>query len=133
MTQEAITSIFADAAPPQKAVFILLAAALLVTFFSGLFLGLRRRPVTAAWRRGLTNLRCAGPLLGLLTGALDGYHMAHTIQRLPSAPNLKDLAPGILEVSALLSLGALTGLCAGGAYLLLTAPNTKGATSKSLG
>ena len=48
--------------------------------------------------------------------------MAHTIQRLPRVPNLKDLAPGISEVSALLSLGALVGLCAAVACLFLSDP-----------
>ena len=130
MTQEALASVFADAAPPQKVAFIILTTALLASF-AGIILGLRRHPVNRALWRGMTNLRCAGPLLGLLTGALDGYQMAHTIQRLPSAPSLKDLAPGILEVSALLSLGAFTGLCAGAACLLLTAGNVNGVTSKA--
>ena len=118
MTQDPLTSVLADAATPQKIVFILLAVALLATLV-GTVLGLQRRPAPPAWRRGMADLRCAGPLLGLFTGSLNGCHMVHTIQRLPSAPTLKDLAPGILEVSALLSLGALVRLCAVVAHLLL--------------
>ena len=120
MTEEPLTAIFADAAVPQKVVFLILIAAFLMTLV-GIILGLRRRTLHPAWRRGMVELRCVGPLLGLLTAGLNGLHMAHTIQRLPSAPTLKDLAPGMLEVSALLSLGALVGLGAAVACLLLDA------------
>ena len=120
MTEEPLTAIFADAAVPQKVVFLILIAAFLVTL-AGIILGLRRRTLHPAWRRGMVELRCVGPLLGLSTAGLNGLHMAHTIQRLPRAPTLKDLAPGMLEVSALLSLGALVGLGAAVACLLLHA------------
>ena len=118
MTEEPLTAIFADAAVPQKVVFLILIAAFSMTLV-GIILGLRRRTLHTAWRRGMVELRCVGPLLGLLTAGLNGLHMAHTIQRLPTT--LKDLAPGMLEVSALLSLGALVGLGAAVACLFLDA------------
>ena len=54
----------------------------------------------------------AGPALGLLVAGLNSFHMGDTIQRAPFSPTLKQLAPGIFEVSTLVSLGALVGVAA---------------------
>jgi hypothetical protein len=71
------------------------------------------------WRHLIAAVRIAAPLLGLLVGAMNAFHMAQTIQRVPFDPTAKQLAPGILEVSALLGLGALAGLVAALASLIL--------------
>ncbi len=78
MTVSTLTRVFADAAAPQKAVFILLVVALTAAL-AGIAIGLSRRSPTPSWRRGMAHLRCAGPLLGLLTAGLNGLHMAQTI------------------------------------------------------
>lgn len=104
-----IVAVFAHAAAPQKLVLILLLAALPVTA-AGAILG---RPTLVG------VLGRAGPLLGLLTGALNGFHMAETITRLPFDATAKQLAPGIFEISALVGLGAGVGMLACAAQWLL--------------
>jgi hypothetical protein len=104
-------SVFSGAAPIQRTVFVLLICAI-VAGLAGVAASLTRRALPMAWRRGLNQLRTAGPSIGLLVASLDGLHIASTILRLPSDPTLKDLAPGIQEVTALLALGALAGLVA---------------------
>jgi hypothetical protein len=95
-----IASVFANAAIPQKLVFLALLAAvpaILVGAVTG-----NQKLVAALGRAGL--------LAGLLTAALNGFHMADTITRLPFDPTAKQLAPGIFEVSTLVCLGALVGI-----------------------
>ena len=106
-----LQSVFASAATPQKCVFTVLAAALLLI------------PVLAALtqRRALAELRLAGPLLGLLMGSMNSFHMARTIQRLPQDLTLKQIAPGILEVSTLIVMGVLVGLLAQALLIVLDA------------
>ncbi|WP_454762007.1 hypothetical protein [Caulobacter segnis] len=114
-----LQTVFASAATPQKCVFIMLTAALLLA------------PALAvlARRRALAELRLAGPLLGLLMGGMNSFHMARTIQRLPQDLSLKQVAPGVLEVSTLIVMGVLVGLVAQALLIVLDA--TKKAPDRS--
>jgi hypothetical protein len=103
-----LETVFANAATPQKCVFVVLAAAMLLAPVLA-FLALAKRNV---WRGLLADLRIAGPLLGLLMGGMNSFHMARTILKLPSDLTAKQIAPGILEVSSLIVMGALVGLVA---------------------
>jgi len=119
MVLQVLAAVFADAAVPQKIVLILLVAALPATLAAAAFSA--RTPASDnRWRRLIADLRFAGPGLGLLVGALNSFHMAQTIQRVPFAPTAKQLAPGILEVSLLVGLGALVGLLALAAHVALS-------------
>lgn len=121
-----LQSVFASAATPQKCVFIVLAAALLLA------------PALAVLgqRRGLTELRLAGPLLGLLMGGMNSFHMARTILKLPQDLTAKQIAPGILEVSTLVVMGVLVGFLAQALLIALDAtkkaPDRSGASAFSL-
>ena len=111
MLLQGLGSVFANAALPQKIVLLLLAAAVpLVVVATGL--ALRRGVHGDLWRRVVADLRVAGPVVGLFVGGLNGFHMGETIQRLPFDPTLKQLAPGIFEISTLVSLGGLVGVVA---------------------
>jgi hypothetical protein len=112
-----LLTVFANAALPQKIVLAVLAAstpAVLVAAALDL-----RRPGSGPWRRLIGVVRLVAPMLGLLVGAMNGFHMARTIQRLPIDPTAKQLAPGVLEASALLGLGALAGLVAAAVHCAL--------------
>lgn len=109
MTAQALWSVFEGAATPQKVVLLLLCAALPGTLIAAV---LGARSPGNIWRRIVDDLRIAGPALGAFVGALNSFHMARTIQTLPFDPTLKQIAPGVFEVSTLVSLGALVGLAA---------------------
>lgn len=110
-------TVFANAAIPQKIVLILLAAAVpAILVAAALEL---RRPNSGPWRGLIGASRTVGPLLGLFVGTLTSFHMGRTIQRVSFDPTAKQLAPGILEVSALVGLGALVGLLACAVLCLL--------------
>ena len=111
MLGSALETVFANAALPQKAVLIALVAAMPMTLIASI-LAMRRGMGRRLWRRIIAYLGLAGPALGLFAGGLNSFHMAETIRRLPFDPTLKQLAPGIFEVSTLVSLGALVGLVA---------------------
>jgi len=96
------TSVFANAAIPQKLVLLALIAA-----FPAILVG-----AVLGKPRLVAVLGRAGPLAGLLTGALNGFHMGRTILRLPFDVTAKQLAPGILEISTVVGLGALVGIAA---------------------
>jgi hypothetical protein len=112
---EILGSIFANAAAGQKLTLAVLAAAVPATLIAAV-MGLTTQ--APAWRRLIAAVRIAAPLLGVLVAAMNAFHMAQTIQRLPFDPTAKQLAPGILEISALLGLGALAGLVAALASLI---------------
>ncbi|WP_374572611.1 hypothetical protein [Phenylobacterium sp.] len=118
MLVQALESVFANAATPQKIVLVVLLAAVPATLAAAV-LALRSEAQDNIWRRIVADLRIAGPALGLLVGGLNSFHMGRTIQRLPFDPTLKQLAPGIFEVSTLVSLGALAGLVAVAAHAAL--------------
>jgi hypothetical protein len=110
MGDPATLSVFANAALPQKIVLVLLAAAVpAVLVAAALEL---RRPGAGPWRGLIGCVRLVAPLLGLLVGAMTSCHIGRTIQRLPFDVTAKQLAPGVLEVSALIGFGALAGLVA---------------------
>ncbi len=118
MFEQALASVFANAAIPQKVVLILLTAAIPVTLLAG-GLAFTKSARGGLWLRLLSDLRWAGPALGLLVGALNSFHMGQTIQRVSFEPTAKQLAPGILEVSTLVGLGALVGAVAAAAHIFL--------------
>ena len=117
MTAQALWSVFENAAVPQKVVLILLCAALPGALIAA---ALGARNPRNMWRRIVAELRIAGPALGVFVGGLNSFHMGHTLQKLPFDPTLKQLAPGIFEVSALVSLGALVGLAAAVAHVAIS-------------
>jgi len=120
MGGQVLLSVFANAALPQKLVLLVLVAAALLVLWAA---AQGRRPGTQGgrWRRLIAELRIAGPALGLVVGAMNAFHMARTIQRVPFEPTAKQLAPGLLEVSTLIGLGAFVGLLAVAAHWALNA------------
>jgi hypothetical protein len=86
----------------------------------------------AAWRGGrsktaaqlISGIKLAGPLLGLLTGAMNAFHMMNTTLRLTISPTAKMLAPGVMEVATFVALGSLVGLVAltADAFIKVRAP-----------
>lgn len=108
MSDQIFGSVFAAAAAPQKVALIVLIAAI----FLAPILALLARSSGGPWRRLLSDLRLAGPALGMLVGAMNSFHMALTIRKLPFDVTAKQLAPGVLEASALIALGGLVGLVA---------------------
>lgn len=115
---DGLWSVFDNAAVPQKIVLILLGAALPGTLVAAV---LGARPHGNVWRRIVAELRIIGPALGAFVGGLNSFHMGQTIQRLPFDPTLKQVAPGLFEVSTLVSLGALVGLFAVAAHMAISA------------
>ena len=109
MTAQVLWSVFDSAALPQKIVLALLCAALPGIAVAA---ALGSRTPTNIWRRIVAELRIAGPGLGLFVAGLNSFHMGRTIEKLPFDPTLKQVAPGILEVSTFVTLGALVGLVA---------------------
>jgi len=118
MVVQALESVFANAANPQRVVLVVLLAAVPGAVAAAL-LALRSGSPDTIWRRLVADLRVAGPLLGLLVAGLNSFHMGRTIQSLPFDPTLKQLAPGIFEVSTFVSLGALVGIVATVAHAAL--------------
>jgi hypothetical protein len=118
MFEQVLASVFANAAIPQRIVLVVLVCALPLTLVATV-LALGETAWRGPWRRLIAELRVAGPALGLLVGAMNSFHMGQTIQRLPFDPTAKQLAPGVLEVSMLVGLGALVGLIASAAHLAL--------------
>ncbi len=118
MVKADFQSIFLNAALPQKIVLIALLAAVPVVCFSVLS-ALRDEAKSASWKRVISLLLIGGPMAGLLVGAMNSFHMAQTILRLPMDVTAKQLAPGIPEGSVFVGLGAFVGLVAGAAHLAL--------------
>lgn len=114
---EALWSVFNNAAAPQKVVLILLYAALPGTLVAA---ALAARTPGDGWRRVVAEMRIIGPALGVLVGGLNSFHMGPTIQKLPFEPTLKQVAPGIFEISTFVSLGALVGLFAAAAHIVIS-------------
>jgi len=111
MFQSVAESIFVDAAAPQKIALIVLVSAVPFIVVATV-LAYRKKQADSPWARIISELRLAGPIIGLLFGAMNSFHMGQTILRVPFAPTAKQLAPGILEVATLIGLGALVGLVA---------------------
>jgi hypothetical protein len=100
----ALAAVFANAAAPQKLVFAAMAIATIAAV------------VAAVSGRGppriLRELRLVAPALGLACAALNGLHMMQTTLRLLEPPTARLLAPGVMEMAALVGAGALAGLAA---------------------
>jgi len=111
-------TIFAQAALPQECLFVVFVA--LTIFGAGTAVFSRVKPFTrlSAPMKAL-SLLC--PLSGLLCAALNGFHMMQTTLRLPSEPTVQMLAPGLMEMSALVVAGALAGLATAAAHSLIRA------------
>lgn len=109
MAVDVWASVFVQAALPQRLLMIALVMAILFVLTA---LALAWPRPAASWRRAIAGLGMAGAGLGLLAGAMTSFHMARTIQSLPNDVTLKQVAPGILEVSSLVGLGATVGLLA---------------------
>ncbi len=118
MVEQVLRAIFENAAAPQRVVLIVLVISLPVTLAAAV-LASRATGQAGPWRRLISDLRILGPALGLLVGAMNSFHMARTIQSLSFNPTARQLAPGILEVSTLIGLGAGVGLLAAAAHLAL--------------
>lgn len=116
MAVDAFWSVFEAAAVPQKMVLLLLCAALPGVLIAAVLGARSQRNI---WRRVVADLRIAGPALGLFVGGLNSFHMGRTLQTLPFDPTLKQIAPGIFEVSTLVGLGALVGLLAVAAHIAI--------------
>lgn len=119
----ALASVFTNAAMPQKVVLVALTAAIPALAAAAILAALGRRP-GRPWQEFVDALRLIGPGLGLLVGAMDSFHMGETIKRVPFDPTAKQLAPGILEVSTFVGLGALVGLIAVAAGTVMTRTRT---------
>jgi len=106
-----LAAVFVDAALPQKGVFVVLGVSILAALAVAARDLARARPSS---RRSvfISELRSAGPALGLLTASLDAFHMSQTALRLADPPTPAMLAPGAMEIAALAGLGALAGLVA---------------------
>ena len=111
---DVLGTIFANAAAPQRCLFVALASALVLA------------PVLTAlvlcgqtqWRSALSELRLIAPLVGLLIAGMDSFHMARTILKLPSDVTARQLAPGLLEVSTFVVMGVVVGLVAQAGLIL---------------
>ncbi|MBO9709739.1 MAG: hypothetical protein J7521_16170 [Caulobacter sp.] len=108
MSVQVLESVLADAATPQKVVLVVLMLAVL----AGPVLAALARVRSGPWRSLISGLAVAGPALGLLVGALNSFHMARTVQKLPYDVTVRQLAPGVLEVAVFVALGAVVGLAA---------------------
>ncbi|WP_297514829.1 hypothetical protein [uncultured Caulobacter sp.] len=108
-------SVFANAAAPQRILIVAMLAAVPAILVA---LALAWRAPKGPWRRVIADIGVTAAGLGVLIGATESFHMARTILRLPFDATLKQLAPGILEVSTLVGLGISVGLFAFVAYRL---------------
>lgn len=106
------TDIFAHAAVAQQALFVGLSCTAIVSAVTAI------RPIEAfaGFARSASALRLACPMLGILCAALNGLHMTQTIVRLPFPVTAGMLAPGVMEMAALVAAGALAGLVAALSY-----------------
>lgn len=108
-------SVFVNAAVPQRILIIALVAAVPAILAA---LAFALREPEGPWRRMIADIGVSAAGLGVLIGATESFHMARTILRLPFDETLKQLAPGILEVSTLVGMGISVGLLAFVAYRL---------------
>lgn len=120
MVDPAVLATFSAAAIPQQIVLASLAASIPAILLATTLV-LLKKDRGGAWRTLIADMRFAGPVVGLLVGGLNGFHMAETITRLPFDPTLEQLAPGIFEISALLGLSGGVGAVALFAYGLVRA------------
>ena len=108
---QTLGQIYSNAALPQKLVFLAFAGAALASLALAVSrLGNRQKPVRPS--AFLSEMRVACPLVGVLSAALNGLHMMQTTVSLQVAPTVRMLAPGFMEMAALVGSGALAGLVA---------------------
>jgi hypothetical protein len=109
MPVEVWVSVFVNAAVPQRILIIAMLAAVPAILTA---LALALRAPEGPWRRVIADIGVSAAGLGVLIGATESFHMARTILRLPFDATLKQLAPGILEVSTIVGMGISVGLLA---------------------
>ena len=103
---ESLVRVFVDAAPPQKLVLLVLAAAAA----GALAVAAGRWRLARTAPPMLEAIQFGAPVLGVMTAALNGWHMMHSV--LTEPVTLRVLAPGFMEMAVLVWAGALAGLVA---------------------
>ncbi len=116
-------TIFEDAALPQKSLFLVFIALMFLGVATAVLNRVKPFSRLSAPMKAL-SLLC--PLSGLLCAALNGFHMMQTTLRLPLDPTVQMLAPGVMEMFALVVAGALAGLAAAAAHSLIRARERNG-------
>lgn len=116
-------TVFENAAIPQKGLFLVFIALMILGVVTAVFNRVKPFTHLSAPMKAL-SLLC--PLSGMLCAALNGFHMMQTTLRLPFEPSVQMLAPGFVEMSALVVAGALAGLAATTAHSLIRAHELDG-------
>ncbi len=116
-------TVFQNAAVPQKSLFLVFIALTILGAGTAVFNRVKPFRDLSAPMKAL-SLLC--PLSGLLCAALNGFHMMQTTLRLPFEPTVQMLAPGFMEMAALVITGALAGLAAAAAHSLIRARELNG-------
>ena len=104
-----LIGVFANSAPPQKVLFT---ALLLLSVFFALVMALRPLQKVTGLGPLIDALSMVCPMLGVLCASLNGLHMMQTTVRLPFDVTGKMLAPGLMEMAALVAAGTIAGLLA---------------------
>ena len=116
-------TIFEKAAVPQKSLFLVFIALMILGAATVVFNRVKPLSHLSAPMKAL-SLLC--PFSGVLCAALNGFHMMQTTLRLPVEPSVQMLAPGFMEMSALVVAGALAGLATAAAHSLIRARDLNG-------
>ncbi len=116
-------TVFAQAALPQQSLFLVFIVLMILCVATAVFNRVKPFSRLSAPMKAL-SLLC--PLAGVLCAALNGFHMMQTTLRLPFEPTVQMLAPGVMEMSALVVIGALAGLTAAAAHSLIRARERNG-------
>jgi hypothetical protein len=112
----AYLQVFGDAAFAQKLVFAMLVlASLAVVAVTVRRLASPPRAPPAF----VSQLQVAAPALGLAAAALNARHMMETTLSMAADPSPRVLAPGFMEMAALVQAGAIAGLLAVAATVVL--------------
>ena len=111
-------TVFENAALPQKSLFLVFIALMILGAGTAVFNRVKPFSHLSGPMKALSQL-C--PLSGMLCAALNGFHMMQTTLRLPFEPTAQMLAPGFMEMSALVVTGALAGLATATAHGLIRA------------
>ncbi len=116
-------TLFEGAALPQRSLFLVFIALMCLGVATAVLNRVKPFSRLSAPMKAL-SLLC--PLAGVLCAALNGFHMMQTTLRLPFEPTVQMLAPGVMEMSALVVTGALAGLAAAAAHSVIRARERNG-------
>lgn len=113
LAQSRVTAavVFADAAPPMKAIML----ALLVSALAAIAVTVRKvlsGPRLTGGSAYLQALRLGGPLIGLLGAAYNGLMINIGIANSANSPSYTVLAPGVAEATFIFVLGLIAGVVA---------------------